>query len=84
VQLLTDELTQKQAMVERLIGEIDRHSEALRSCGEEIVSLRREKAKAIDTQERLAEKLGKISVARAAKVRGGGGGGGGGGTGWRG
>ena len=64
VQQLTDDLAQKQAMVEvlssnveGLSSNVDRHVHALRTCGEEIVQLRRQKLAVEGERDRLAEHI---------------------------
>ena len=57
VQLLTDNLAQKQAAVEDLSSNVDRHAHALRTCGEEIVQLRRQKLAVEAERDRLAEHI---------------------------
>ena len=57
VQMLVDELTQKQTAIEELSGEVNRHSRALRTCGDEIVQLRRQKHAVEGERDRLLQRI---------------------------
>ncbi|GMH86580.1 hypothetical protein TrST_g13892 [Triparma strigata] len=54
---LTAALAEKDASVSNLVKEVDRRTDAIRSCGEEIVKLRRHTKALEDERETLAKKL---------------------------
>ncbi|GMH84092.1 hypothetical protein TL16_g09812 [Triparma laevis f. inornata] len=54
---LTAGLAEKDASVENLVKEVDRRTDAIRSCGEEIVKLRRHNKALEDEREELAKTL---------------------------
>ena len=67
---LSDELLNKHALLEKAVMDIERHSEALRSCGEEIVNLRRSKQAVEAERDGMVSKLKGLKDIEAADIRG--------------
>ena len=55
--VLTEDIAHKQTLIDRLLKEVDKRSEAIRNCGVEIVELRRQNKKVDAERARLALRL---------------------------
>ncbi len=67
--VLTEDISHKQTLIDRLLKEVDKRSDAIRTCGVEIVQLRRKNKKLASEKDELTKQMKEMVLAEQREAR---------------